>query len=166
MAQRLSSQPGSRQARAARQCRATLSHMSTQRRVHRSFRLRPDTSARLESRAAETGETYTALAERFIDEGLRRVDHPGIDFVDGPAGRRARVVGTGLGVWEVIEVLRANDGLAESTADYLAIPAPAVRSAMAYYGEFPDEIDAWIQRNRATAAREEANWRRARRSTA
>jgi len=130
--------------------------MSTQRRVHRSFRLRPDTSARLESRAAETGDTYTALAERFIDEGLRRVDHSGIDFVDGPAGRRARVVGTGLGVWEVIEVLRANDGSAESAADYLAIPAPGVRSAMAYYRDFPDEIDTWIQRNRAIAAREEA----------
>ncbi|CAN5581592.1 hypothetical protein BH20CHL7_BH20CHL7_13250 [soil metagenome] len=72
--------------------------MSAQRRVHRSFRLRPDTSTRLERRAAESGETYTALAERFIDEGLRRVDHPGIDFVDGPAGRRARLVGTGLGV--------------------------------------------------------------------
>ena len=140
--------------------------MSTQRRVHRSFRLRPDTSARLESRAAETGETYTALAERFIDEGLRRVDHPGIDFIDGPAGRRARVVGTGLGVWEVIEVFRANEGSPAATADYLAIPESLIRSALAYYADFPDEIDDWIERNRATAAREEANWRRARRGTA
>ena len=57
--------------------------MSTQPRVHRSFRLRADTSERLERRAAETGETYTSLAERFIDEGLRRSDHPGIDFVAG-----------------------------------------------------------------------------------
>lgn len=158
-------QAGHRRAAGPTYC-ATLCDMSTQRRVHRSFRLRPETSAHLERRAAETGETYTALAERFIDEGLRRMDHPGIDFVDGPAGRRARVVGTGLGVWEVIEVVRANDGSAASAADYLAIPAPAVRSAMAYYGEFPDEVDDWIERNRATAAREEANWRRARRGMA
>lgn len=135
--------------------------MRTQPRVHRSFRLRPETSDHLERRSAETGESYTALAERFIDEGLRRMDHPGVDFVDGPAGRRACVIGTGLGVWEVIVVLRANDGSAESAADYLGIPVPAVRSALGYYGEFPDEIDDWIERNRATAAREEANWRRA-----
>ncbi|CAN5581461.1 hypothetical protein BH20CHL7_BH20CHL7_13240 [soil metagenome] len=59
-------------------------------------------------------------------------------------------------------MLRANDGSADSAADYLAIRVPAVDAALAYYGEFPDEIDGWIQRNRATAAREEANWRRAR----
>ena len=140
--------------------------MSTQPRVHRSFRLRADTSERLERRAAETGETYTSLAERFIDEGLRRADHPGIDFVDGPAGRRARVVGTGLGVWELIEVLRANDGSTVATASYLEIPESLVLAAMGYYGDYPDEIDAWIERNRATAEREEARWLRARRATA
>ena len=140
--------------------------MSTQPRVHRSFRLRADTSERLERRAAETGETYTSLAERFIDEGLRRADHPGIDFVDGPAGRRARVVGTGLGVWELIEVLRANDGSSAATASYLEIPEAVVLAAMGYYGDYPDEIDGWIERNRATAEREEARWLRARRATA
>lgn len=140
--------------------------MSTQPRVHRSFRLRADTSERLERRAAETGETYTSLAERFIDEGLRRVDHPGIDFVDGPAGRRARVVGTGLGVWELIEVLRANDGSTEATGSYLEIPEGYVLAALSYYGDYLDEIDGWIERNRATAEREEARWLRARRATA
>ena len=140
--------------------------MSTQPRVHRSFRLRADTSERLERRAAETGETYTSLAERFIDEGLRRSDLPGIDFVDGPAGRRARVVGTGLGVWELIEVLRANNGSPVATASYLEIPEAYVLAAMSYYGDYPDEIDGWIERNRATAEREEARWLRARRATA
>jgi uncharacterized protein (DUF433 family) len=140
--------------------------MSTQPRVHRSFRLRADTSERLERRASETGETYTSLAERFIDEGLRHADHPGIDFVDGPAGRRARVVGTGLGVWELIEVLRANDGSTAETANYVGIPEPSVIAALGYYGDYPDEIDHWIDRNRAIAEREEVKWLRARRATA
>jgi uncharacterized protein (DUF433 family) len=140
--------------------------MSTQSRVHRSFRLRADTSERLERRASETGETYTTLAERYIDEGLRHADHPGIDFVDGPAGRRARVVGTGLGVWELIEVLRAHDGSTDGTARYLDIPEAYVVAALGYYGDYPDEIDHWIDRNRAIAEREEAKWLRARRATA
>ncbi len=136
--------------------------MSTQPRVHRSFRLRADTSKRLERRASETGETYTSLAERYIDEGLRHADHPGIDFVDGPAGRRARVIGTGLGAWEVIEVLRANDGSTADTANYLGIPESSVIAALGYYGDYPDEIDHWIDRNRAISEREEAKWLRAR----
>lgn len=125
----------------------------TGRRVHRSFRLRPDTSERLAHRAAETGETYTALAERFIDEGLRRLDPPAIDFVDEPAGRRASLVGTGLGVWEVVEVLRAHDGDASAAAAYLEIPVGTVEAAEAYRAAHPAEIERWIERNRAVAAR-------------
>ena len=135
------------------QRRATLCDVATERRVHRSFRLRPDTSARLERRAAETGETYTTLAERFIDEGLRRIDHPAVDFVDGPAGRRASLVGTGLGVWEVIEVLRAHEGDAGATAGFLEIPLGLVEAAEAYRASHPAEIERWIERNRAVAAR-------------
>jgi uncharacterized protein (DUF433 family) len=130
----------------------------TERRVHRSFRLRPDTSERLARRAAETGETYTSLAERFIDEGLRRIDHPGIDFVDEPAGRRARVVGTGLGVWEVIEVVRANHGSVERAAEYLDIPVALVAAAVAYRADHAAEIDGWIERNRELGDREYARW--------
>jgi uncharacterized protein (DUF433 family) len=128
----------------------------TERRIHRSFRLRPDTSERLARRAAETGETYTTLAERFIDEGLRRLDHPSIDFVDEPSGRRARVVGTGLGVWEVIEVVRANGDSIELAAEYLDIPAALVEAAVAYRADFRSDIDGWIERNRALAEREYA----------
>jgi uncharacterized protein (DUF433 family) len=130
----------------------------TERRIHRSFRLRPDTSERLARRAAETGETYTSLAERFIDEGLRRIDHPGIDFVDEPAGRRARVVGTGLGVWEVIEVVRANHGSVERAAEYLDIPVALVAAAVAYRADHAAEIDGWIERNRELGDREYARW--------
>jgi uncharacterized protein (DUF433 family) len=129
-----------------------------ERRVHRSFRLRPDTSERLARRAAETGETYTTLAERFIDEGLRRIDHPAIDFVDEPAGRRARVVGTGLGVWEVIEVVRANHGSVERAAEYLDIPVALVAAAVAYRADHAAEIDGWIERNRELGDREYARW--------
>jgi uncharacterized protein (DUF433 family) len=130
----------------------------SERRVHRSFRLRPDTSERLARRASETGETYTTLAERFIDEGLRRIDHPAIDFVDEPAGRRARVVGTGLGVWEVIEVVRANDGSVERAAEYLNIPVALVAAAVAYRADHAAEIDGWIERNRELGDREYARW--------
>ena len=127
--------------------------MSSERRVHRSFRLRPDTSERLERRAAESGETYTSLAERFIDEGLRRIDHPAIDFLDGPAGRRAALVGTGLSVWEVVEVLRAHDGSIERAADYLEVAPGLITAASRYADDHSTEIERWIERNRTLARR-------------
>jgi hypothetical protein len=42
----------------------------------------------------------------------RMDEHPLIRFADGPAGRRARLVGTGKDVWEIIAVVRDNDGRA------------------------------------------------------
>lgn len=135
--------------------------MSTQSRVHRSFRLRPDVAERLERRAAESGASYTSLAERFIDEGLRRERFPQVGFVDGPAGRRARLIGTRLDVWMLVEMIRASGSVAAAAAN-LSQPIASLEAAAAYYVEYPDEIDASIALNRATALREEALYLKAR----
>ncbi len=103
--------------------------------------------------------TRTALAERLLDEGLRRLRHPRIDFVDGPAGRRPFVVGTGLDVWEVIATVRANNGSADEAAAYLRVAPAIVESAARYHAEFPEEIDHWIEMNEAMAEREEQLYR-------
>ena len=83
-------------------------------------------------------------------------EHPGIGFVDGPAGRRAVLVGTGLDVWEVIGVLKENRGSAAAVARYLEVPESRVRDAVRYYAAFPSEIDAWLRLQEEAAAREEA----------
>jgi uncharacterized protein (DUF433 family) len=67
--------------------------------------------------------------------------------VDGPAGRRPRLQGTGLDVWEVISVVRDNDGNEREAAEYLGIPLGLVQAAVAYYGAYRDEIDEWIELN-------------------
>ena len=89
-------------------------------------------------------------------------EHPGIGFVDGPAGRRAVLVGTGLDVWEVIEIVKANRGSAAATARYLELPEARVRDAVRYYAAFSQEIDDWLTRQAAAAEREEAAARRER----
>lgn len=89
-------------------------------------------------------------------------EHPGIGFVDGPAGRRAVLLGTGLDVWQVIEILKASRGSAAAAARYLDVPATLVREALGYYAAFPEEIDDWIARNAALAEHEEAAARRER----
>jgi hypothetical protein len=44
-------------------------------------------------------------------------------------------------VWEVIATVRDNDGSMAGAAEYLEIPAGLVEAAVAYYGEYRDEID-------------------------
>ena len=55
-------------------------------------------------------------------------EFPGIHFVDGALGRRPSLVGTGLDVWEVVQVLRDNDGSTAETAVYLEIEPRLVQT--------------------------------------
>lgn len=120
------------------------------------------TLERLRERARLLGERHTALAERYLEEGVRMDEHPNIHFVDGAMGRRPAVTGTGLDVWEVVEVANDNDGSVAETATYLEIDPRLVESAIGYYGSNREEIDAWIGRVLAHNAREETKWRAAR----
>jgi len=119
--------------------------MST--RKQRSFRLDPAVLDHLEERARELGMTHTALVERYVDEGLRQERHWGIIFVDEAAGRRARVGGTGLDVWEVVRIVQDNHGSTAEAAAYLDIPERLILTAMRYYADYSYEIDAWIADN-------------------
>jgi len=126
----------------------------------RSFRLPDSLLASLQARARERGESANAVAERYLEEGLRRDDHPLIAFREGAAGRRAALVGTRLDVSQVIDTLRESDNSISTTAEYLDISEPHVRAAVRYYAEFRNEVDEWRERMRSLAAREEEAWRR------
>lgn len=127
----------------------------TAHRRHRSFRFSESTLKRLDERAHEIRETRTGLAERYVEEGLRMDEHPGIGFADGPAGRRAILLGTGLDVWEVVDTVKQNRGSVDAAARYLEVPPAAVRTAVRYYAAFPEEIDDLLARRDATAEREQ-----------
>ncbi len=73
--------------------------------------------------------------------------HPLVRFVDGPAGRRARLLGSGKDVWEVVAVLLDNGGDVGATTEYLELPLGLVQAAAEYYGAHPREIDDWIELN-------------------
>ena len=74
-------------------------------------------------------------------EHMERV--PGVIFADGPAGRRARIAGTGIEVFEVAQVYRDTDGDFESVVrcfDWLT--GEQIVAAVDYYRAYPDEINA------------------------
>ena len=95
-------------------------------------------------------------------------EHPLITFTDGPAGRRARLVG-GPDVWEVIGAIRsvreaepalAGDEVLEVAAETSGTPVPFTRAALAYWSDYPEEVDDLLDRARAEAAQAQAAWER------
>jgi uncharacterized protein (DUF433 family) len=129
-------------------------------RQHRSFRFDPTTLARLEQRARATGLTQTALVERYVDEGLRLEEYPGIVFRDGPAGRRASLACSGLDVWEVVATVQDNDGSSTEAAAYLAVDGVLITDALRYYADHRYEIDMWIAANDQAFEEEESRAKR------
>lgn len=114
-----------------------------------------------EARAA--GTSVSALAEELITEGIRMRRHPLVTFRPGPAGRRPGLVG-GPDIWEMVDWLVGGDVPAEDrverTVTHLRLRREQVEAALAYYAEFTQEVDAWIQANHEAAERAEALWRR------
>jgi hypothetical protein len=95
-------------------------------------------------------------------------EHPGVLFRTGPSGRRAVIVG-GPDVWEVIraiKVARATetdataDEVVTMTAEYSGLPQHQVRTAIRYWSDYPDEIDAQISAADTAAEEAEERWRR------
>jgi len=121
-----------------------------------SVRLNEGTISRLGARARRVHLPPRTLAQRYVEEGLRMDEHPLIRFADGPTGRRARLLGTGKDVWEVISVVRDNDGDAGESAGYLEVSLGLVQAAIAYYGAYTAEIDQQIEANEQETAQAHA----------
>lgn len=131
-----------------------------------AVRVPPRTLEHLRRRAREAGQPQAALAERYLEEGLRMDEHPLICFPDGASGRRPAVLGTRLDVADIIGTIRENDRSVERTAAFLELPVDRIEACLRYYADYGDEIDEWIDRARAIAEREEARWQRRREALA
>jgi hypothetical protein len=117
-----------------------------------SARLDARLVARLKTRSARERVSASQLAERYIDEGLRSEEFPGIEFRNGPAGRRTSLKGA-PDVWEVVRDVQAarEAGIADPLATVGAaseLTEAQVRLAAAYYAEYPEEIDSRIAAER------------------
>jgi hypothetical protein len=105
--------------------------------------------------------TPSGPAQRLVDEGLRAQEHPGAVFRDGPSGRRAALV-AGPDMWEVVAALRASTARGEAavtaTAGEMSLSVTQVKTALDYFGSYPDEIDEQIAENERAADEAHAAW--------
>lgn len=122
--------------------------------VNVSVRLDEALAERLRLRARAAGETLSDRLRRYAEEGARREEHPLIVFRDGPAGRRAGLMG-GPDVWEVSMWF---DDLAEETDPWGTLVAESaltrshVDAALRYRASYPEEVAARIELHRSETA--------------
>jgi uncharacterized protein (DUF433 family) len=116
--------------------------------LQKSLRLPEEAVKEIEALASRSGKDFSGLARDLLIEAIKMRRCPGITFADGPSGRRARIAGTGIDVWEFIATFKGldedHDRLKES---YHWLSGPQMRSALTFYSLYPDEVDAKIADN-------------------
>jgi hypothetical protein len=119
----------------------------------KTIRLRPKLRAEIERIARRTRRSFSEVAQILLEEAVRTRENPGIYFSDEPAGRVAKVAGTGLGVWEVIRDYKAVRGNAKKLRRSLPhLSTAQLKAATGYYARFPQEIDAEMADDREAHA--------------
>ena len=116
--------------------------------VQKSLRLPEEAVKEIEALASHSGRDFSGFARDLLIEAVKIRRCPGVTFADGPTGRRARIAGTGIDVWEFIATFKIfgenYDRLKET---YHWLSDQQVRAALSFYALYPDEIDERIARN-------------------
>ncbi|MGH2355174.1 MAG: DUF433 domain-containing protein [Chloroflexota bacterium] len=112
-----------------------------------SVRLQPEVDAPVRNLARRTRRPLGRVINELLDHALRMQRFPGIVFANGPAGPRARLVGTGLDVWELVSLVRAYDSTDALLKAFPALAQSHIDTALAYTAAYPEEIEGAIAEN-------------------
>lgn len=112
-----------------------------------TMRLSRATDRFVTAEARRTKRSKGAIVEALAEEAARMRRFPGIAFRGEESGRRAWVIGTGLDVWEIIEMLQ-DHGTAERLSREADVSTTAIDLARAYHAAYPQEVDEAIADNR------------------
>ena len=116
--------------------------------VQKSLRLPPETMKEIEQMAKETGQDFSSVTKDLLQEAIKMRRCPGILFSEGTSGRRARVAGTGIEVWEVIATYKSVKGdFKRLQKAYHWLSGEQLKVALGYYTIYPQEIDRLIEQN-------------------
>src|SRR5437870_9358148 len=120
-------------------------------RAPKTIRLPEPLERELEREFARRGvKEWSAGVVDLLQEAVRKRRVPGIAFVDSITGRRPVLAGTGLDLWEIIATWQSLGRQEEKLQQaYHWLTSAQLRSALAYYRCYPEEIDRRIALNEA-----------------
>ena len=116
--------------------------------VQKSLRLPPETTKEIEQMVRETGQDFSNVTKDLLQEAIKMRRCPGILFAEGTSGRRARVAGTGIEVWEVIATYKSvKEDFKRLQKAYHCLSGEQLKAAFGYYAIYSQEIDRLIEQN-------------------
>lgn len=116
--------------------------------VQKSIRIQEKTLKEVEQIARETGKEFSTVANELLDEAVKMQRCPGIVFTEGTTGRRARIAGTGIEVWEIIATYKSvSKDFKRLCNTYHWLKEQQLRAALGYSSVYSEEIDNLIRQN-------------------
>jgi uncharacterized protein (DUF433 family) len=116
--------------------------------VQKSLRIPQETVKEIERIASESGHDFSTIAKDLLSEAVKMRRCPGVTFADGVTGRRARISGTGLEVWEIVATYKSvKNNFGRLQRAYHWLTEQQLRAAIGYYSSYPEEIDRQIEQN-------------------
>ena len=108
-----------------------------------TIRLGAEVMKAVQATATRAGRARSEMMAELVRLGLEILRYPGITFVEGAAGLRAHIAGSGLDVWEIVMVHRAHKGAEEATLKHLRqLSGRQLKTALAYYQDHRQEVEA------------------------
>ena len=116
--------------------------------VQKSMRIPKELVEGIQGIAQRSGKNFSTVTKELLEEALRMHRCPGIVFTEGVSGRRARIAGTGIEVWEVIANYRSvGEDVARLRTAFNWLSELQLRAALGYYRAYPKEIDHLMAQN-------------------
>jgi uncharacterized protein (DUF433 family) len=115
-----------------------------------SVRFTLATDRTVQEEASRTRRSKSAVVEALTEEAVRTRRFAGLGFRGEDAARRPWVIGSGLDVWEIVQMLE-DFGSLERLVDDTRLSERQARLALAYRDSYPEEIAEAIAQNRRTA---------------
>jgi hypothetical protein len=112
-----------------------------------SVRFTLPTDRTVQEEASRTRRSKSAVVEALTEEAVRTRRFPGIGFRGDDAARRPWVIGSGLDVWEIAQMLD-DFGSIEQLVENTQLVERQARLAVAYRDSYPEEIAEAIAQNR------------------
>ena len=117
--------------------------------VPKTVRMPEDVLAPIEDECRRTGRDFSTVVNDRLREAEKTRRIPGIAFADSPSGGRvARVAGTGLEVFEVVQAYRSVENSWPRLKEAFNLLADnQLKAALAYADAYPEEIEERIRRD-------------------
>ncbi len=116
--------------------------------VQKSMRIPEKMVKEIQALARQSGKDFSTMTKELLEEAVKMHRCPGIVFSEGVSGKRARIAGTGIEVWEVIANYKSVDKNFERLQNtYHWLTELQLRAALGYYHAYPQEIEQLITQN-------------------